>query len=693
MPGSSTRRARNRFRPEIQALRALAVSLVVIFHIWPSMLSGGFIGVDVFFVISGFLITSHLLREADTTGRVSLSAFWARRIRRLLPSALTVLLASVAALIVVLPHGVWLRTLREIAASALYVQNWLLAADSIDYMAATNTPTLVQHFWSLSVEEQFYVAWPLLLLAALGLCRVLRLPAGSHRWALFATVLILAGTSLAWSIAATRADQASAYFVTTTRAWELAAGALLAFVPRIEAIGTATGPRRYLQPLLGWVGLALILIAAVRFDGATAFPGYSAIMPVLGTVLVIFAGYSSHPRHLSSIATFAPIRFLGTQSYTLYLWHWPVIICAGQITGRAPNHREGVLIIAISILLAWLTTRFVERPLLTHRNLLGTRTRAYLFAAIGMVVVTATCGALYAAETAGTGASTASQQRLTDQRDPCLGANRWAQKDACDSSEKFGDELFPAGGAANEGLGAAQACWSEDYVPWKKCHYGSDDSTAPRVALVGDSHAAMAFAGLSDVIAGSGISLDLYVGRTCIWMSDRGARNPGDCTDIRSRVQDSLETGHYDAILTTAYSRGFDVSGEGNDARFRAAWAPLIAAGTKVVVLADNPWISDQTLACLASADRSFARAQKCDSPRHPGLGDELMVKTARATRGVAVIDLSDLYCTATQCPVAIGNVAVYRDVHHLTESYAKTVGPFLLEKLRAYLPAAHRGP
>ena len=169
--GAAQRSGPAGLRPEIQALRAAAVLLVVVAHLWPSLLPGGYVGVDVFFAISGFLITSLLLREIDRTGQLSLSAFWARRARQILPAALVTLLFCAIATIVFVPLTYWQQFLNELRASTAYVQNWQLAESAVDYFAADNGPSPVQHFWSLSAEEQFYVVWPVLLLLAVGLTR------------------------------------------------------------------------------------------------------------------------------------------------------------------------------------------------------------------------------------------------------------------------------------------------------------------------------------------------------------------------------------------------------------------------------------------------------------------------------------------------------------------------------------------
>jgi len=162
------------YQPEVQGIRALAVGLVLFYHFWPARLSGGFIGVDIFFVVSGFLISSHMYREAASTGGVKIGRFWARRVRRLLPISLLVLVVSLLASLAFLPKTVWTTTFRQIAASALYTQNWVLAGDAVDYSAADNAATLVQHYWSLSVEEQFYLAWPVIFVGAVGVSLALR---------------------------------------------------------------------------------------------------------------------------------------------------------------------------------------------------------------------------------------------------------------------------------------------------------------------------------------------------------------------------------------------------------------------------------------------------------------------------------------------------------------------------------------
>jgi peptidoglycan/LPS O-acetylase OafA/YrhL len=299
---------RRGIRPEIQALRAVAVVTVLVFHFWPEALPGGFVGVDVFFAISGFLITSHLVREVERTGSVSVLAFWARRVRRLLPASLVVLLATATAIVALVPLSAWDDWLAELLASALYVENWHLASSATDYFAQQDAPSPFQHFWSLSVEEQFYAVWPLLVLGAAllgaGLAR--------RRAALAGVLGLVFAASLAYSILFTGDGRDDAYFSTLTRAWEFAAGGLLALLPSAgvsAAPAPAPGAGRVrallaraeravealARALVSWAGIAAVFVAAAIISRETAYPGWAALLPVLGALAVIYAGAPRGP--------------------------------------------------------------------------------------------------------------------------------------------------------------------------------------------------------------------------------------------------------------------------------------------------------------------------------------------------------------------------------------------------------------
>jgi peptidoglycan/LPS O-acetylase OafA/YrhL len=269
---------RSELRADIQAMRAIAVAAVFAYHLAPERVPGGFTGVDVFFVISGFLITGNLIREADATGRIDVWRFWSRRMRRLLPASLLVLAVCAVATYMVVPGNLWRPFFREIAASTLYVQNWALAGDSVDYLAAENTPSPVQHYWTLSAEEQFYVVTPLLLVGLLVVAGWIH----ARRRVLLGGLATVAAASFAWSVWLTSSDPPAAYFVTTTRAWEFCAGALLLFAPL---------PRGRLAARLAVAGgVALVILASVVLSSSVPFPGAVAALPVLGAVALIWGG-------------------------------------------------------------------------------------------------------------------------------------------------------------------------------------------------------------------------------------------------------------------------------------------------------------------------------------------------------------------------------------------------------------------
>src|SRR5512146_55444 len=315
-------KAERDFRPDIQGLRAIAVALVVVYHLFPSLLPGGYVGVDVFFVISGFLITGHLWRGYAKSGKLSLVDFWGRRARRLVPAAALVLAVTWVGARLVLPTPRLAETATEIRASALYYQNWQLAHNAVDYLKSHEAASPVQHFWSLSVEEQFYLVWPLLFVVAGLVARKRARAPGSDASAVSGqsvirghrVVAILTGAlvlaSLAYSVYDTIADPAAAYFVTTTRMWELGIGGLLALLPTVAA------RRLGRHGWLGWAGLAMIIASQFAIRGSTPFPGWIALVPVLGAAAIIAGGSAQGKRGPWRLTSTRLMVFLGGISYS-----------------------------------------------------------------------------------------------------------------------------------------------------------------------------------------------------------------------------------------------------------------------------------------------------------------------------------------------------------------------------------------
>ena len=400
-PGG-TRRAdaarSQRFRGDVEGLRAVAVLLVLLYHAGVPLVPGGFVGVDVFFVISGFLITTQLVRELDRSGRISLVRFYARRAKRLLPATAVVLVATALLTRWLLPETRWADAGHDIIASALYVGNWHFADQAVDYLAAHDAST-VQHFWSLAVEEQFYVVWPLLLLAGAAVAR-------GGRWrtrpTICAGLLLVVVPSFLWSLHETSSFPARAFFETTTRMWELGIGAGVAL-----AAGLLTRMPRAVAVVLGWTGLGAIAVAGLVVSTGTAWPGYAAALPTLGAAAVVGAGFRVPDRGAAALLGVAPMRWLGGISYSLYLWHWPLIVVAtARLDGLSAL--QGLAVAAASVVPAWLTLHLVENPL-RHSRAVSRSPRLSLVLGAGCTLVGVVSGLvlLGAVPVADPGAATA----------------------------------------------------------------------------------------------------------------------------------------------------------------------------------------------------------------------------------------------------------------------------------------------
>ncbi|MRX44317.1 acyltransferase family protein [Agromyces kandeliae] len=347
-------RTRAAVRPEIQALRAIAVCAVVLHHGWPAVAPAGYMGVDVFFVVSGFLITALLLRESARTGRISLRDFYLRRARRILPAAMAVLVAVTVLTYLVVPRVEWRSYFREVIASALYFENWLLAADSQDPARDDLASTPVQHFWSLSVEEQFYLAWPLLIIAAIAFAAR---RSQDPRRALLVVLGAATIASFAWNVVLTVQDHNLAYFSTFTRVWEFGVGGILAILVPEVAPGRAR-----LRAAVGWLGLALIAVPILLFRSPEVFPGVVVLVPVAGALAVIWSGMPAVGWSPARVTGTSAVQWTGDISYSLYLWHWPIFMFAPFITGVPSPSWLMVLLVIAAFAVAAASKRWIEDP-------------------------------------------------------------------------------------------------------------------------------------------------------------------------------------------------------------------------------------------------------------------------------------------------------------------------------------------
>ncbi|WP_370246322.1 acyltransferase family protein [Jiangella sp. DSM 45060] len=693
-------------------MRAVAVLLVLAYHAGLPLVSGGFVGVDVFFVISGFLITGLILREVESTGRLRLGRFYARRIRRLLPATAVVLAATAALTMLLLPPLRWPSVAGDIAASATYVVNWRLAADSVDYLAAGDAPSPVQHFWSLAVEEQFYLLWPVLILALVWWRR--RRRGGSVRRTLLAGLAVVAVPSFAWSVHLTAASPGAAYFVSTTRAWELAAGAAVAIgARRLERLPV------WLAGALAGGGLAAVGWAALSYDAATAFPGAAALVPVLGTAAVIAAGVATPsgtvPGRLLGSAPLrvfagglastlptrllgsAPLRWVGGLSYSLYLWHWPLLLAASALWG-ALSPSQGTLVVLAAFGPAWLTHRLVEAPIHHARALAVRPHRAF---AVGVAATaTALLAALvtvkavpeYATADEAPGAAVLAPDPAGDPDGEPVDQVPAMTPDPIDVPEDNPD-IYPDGCQQN----------AED-ADLASCAYG--DLDAGRViALAGDSHAAQWQPALDVLGERYGWRIETYTKSSCGFFSVEVTTAAGapytSCRDWNEALLDRLTGPDKPELVVTSGSNSYRVWEDGrelgDDASadrladgLRESWQAVRDAGVELVVLENTPWLDQDPAECVSAKPD---RLTECAQPRADAVekaGDEQRV-AAGELGDVDVVDLNRAICPTDECPAVIGNVVVWRDDHHLTATYARSLASHLETQLRPYLAAARR--
>ena len=675
----------SRFLPHVQGLRAIAVLCVVLYHFWPARLPGGYIGVDIFFVISGFLITSHLMRELTATGTVRLGQFWARRARRLLPASLLVL--AFCAVVVMSPYLMPTSALpnevREILASTFYVENWYLAISSADYLGHGGDPTTVQHYWSLSLEEQFYVMWPLLMLLAAWIA--VKRFGGARRRAIIVTLGIVSLASFVFCVIFTITNPAPAYFVTFGRMWQFGVGAMIALVPLLRvrhAVGSF---------VLGWAGILVLVCVTFSFDGQTPFPGYMALLPTLGAAAVIAASNTERWWYPTRILSLRPAQFVGDISYSLYLWHWPLIVIAPSVPfwGLTIYHRLALL--ALCFVLAWLTKRFVEDPARGWKLLTSRPARVTLWGSLAaMVVVALVAATAWFVNAPAYAAGARAIQQLQEDPPPCFGAA--AVLDPACADADFGDDILPAPGFAGIDRPGDEQCFVQltDARP-VSCEFGSDDPDAPRVALVGDSHAFQLLSTFQRMAEDNGWRLVTWFKGACPWnttpLSTPGAFGAA-CTEWRDGVRDAMADADLDAVFTAAIattpyaSTGYDSAHDAAVAGYRDAWGEVLDRGIPVITVVDNPvWETDPNK-CLRTRD-----VAECDAARSAVLvADDPLRDAAAGLDGVTLLDFTDVFCDDAVCAPVVGGANIYRDQDHLTVTFADTLAPWYAEAIAARL-------
>jgi peptidoglycan/LPS O-acetylase OafA/YrhL len=656
------------FRPDIQGLRAVAVLLVLVYHLAPRLVPGGYVGVDVFFAISGYLITSLLVKDLEATGAISFSRFYVRRARRLLPASLVTLIVILVATWLLLPALQWRDTAEEAASSALYVENWRLAAESVDYLQADSLPSVTQHFWSLSVEEQFYLGWPMLLFLVALLARALPARIGFRR-VCTAVLLAVVGGSLAWSIVTGLAGSATAYFSTFTRVWQLASGGLLAVL---------AAPRGRWDSAGLVAGLLAILAAALLLSDGTQYPGYAALLPTGGALLALQCGRA----HAASLATrwlaLRPVQFIGDISYSLYLWHWPIIAIHSFRTGEEPGLVAGVVMFAGSIAMAAVSKRLVEDPFRGPRR----RSTRVVFAAAA--TGTAACLALAFALHRQAGEPGGQLAQLSPADYPGAAALRGAPVPAAPFRPRLVDIDDDIASAYHEDC--IQAMVKTDVAT---CVYGSRSANR-RIALIGDSHAIHWLPALQALTDRLDLQVVAITKTTCAFSlvppyHPKLKRAYTECSDWTRNVIDYLGRKKFDLVVVSMSA--YHVLGPDRTAKdsreelavgIRRALDGVAATGQPLVVLRPTPRQRRSPRLCVS---REAPPYTPCAARRSLAMFTDAVTMAATAG-GHRLVDMTDFFCPGDRCPPIIGNVFVYRDSHHITASYMRTLAPFLAREL-----------
>jgi peptidoglycan/LPS O-acetylase OafA/YrhL len=610
-----TQRERN---PQIQALRALAAGLVLIYH--AKWIDGGYIGVDIFYVISGFLITGILLRELDSKSTISLVAFYARRTKRLLPASFVVIFATAIAALILLPASMRQSLGKDVIAASTYISNFLFALWENDYQNLNSTPSPFIHFWSLAVEEQFYIFWPLFILI---LFRI-----GKDR-AVFYGVLTTLVASFLFSLYLTERAPIWAFYILPTRAWELAAGALLVFLPELKKF----------RPVVALFSFVAICIATLIFDKTTPFPGIAALAPVVATVLLL-ASRSKWPPLINVIAKSRVTQWLGAISYPLYLWHWPVLVIPAIYLGEELTLIQTLLLLALTVLLAGLTHRYVEAPMrevtLSHRKIFTCAAVATVFS----IVLGLTMYSQYS-----------NQIRIESQ----------SQDQSFESVVEFSLDDVRSKPKINED--GCHIHIRQTVSP--RCEYG-DLSSDQTIVLYGDSHAAQWFPALDLIGKKRGIKIVSLTKSACpsaeVIKELSSQYNVKDCQAFRDSSVARINTIKPLAVILTGMQ---PFTAPYSDESARSWWLAgestvfnRIKSATKFpIYLTDTPLPQIDIPDCLVAG-----RGAKCDTSRPVA---------AEVAPGLIPINPTPWLCT-DKCPAVVDGIVAYRDKSHLTVDMSK---------------------
>ncbi len=611
---------------QIQALRAIAATLVVLFH--AKLAPGGFIGVDIFYVISGYLITGIIVKEIAFSGAFNYRNFFLRRAKRLLPASISVLILTAIGAWLFLTPTIRSSLGQDIFAASIYISNYLFAWWQNDYQNLNATPSPVIHYWSLAVEEQFYLLWPLIIFTLWKI--------GRQRL-VFRGVLAITITSFIFSLYLTSVAPIWAFYSLPTRAWELGVGALLLFIPK-----NLLEKKSVSRTIIIWASVATLFYGVIRFSDNTPFPGTAALYPVIATALLIGL-IRSWPPILNDFSRLRFVQWLGEISYPFYLWHWPLLVIPSTRFGRPLTLLERFLLIALTALAADLTHRFIEKPF-SRTKLTNRQT--------GRFAIAATLS----------GVLVASGILLTTKDDISLPNGRSVSLAAVMQKPKIYDD-------------GCHANYGNKNSP--ECLYG-DVNADRQVVLYGDSHAAQWFPALEKIANDEGFALISLTKSACpaveVERINSGAFKNSDCNAWRENSIKRIKDLNPDAVIMSgfqhfAYPQRFSSRDSWWFAGQRTLYSKVQNIAPKLIYISDTPKPKRDIPSCLATA-----KSNECD---------ENEKSDPRVVGGFISLDPTPWLCSDT-CPAIVDGIVAYRDASHISVEMSTSLSDNLRDFLRS---------
>ena len=652
-----------KFRPEIEGVRALAALMVAVYHIWIGKVSGG---VDVFFVISGFLITTTLISRLQYKGELDIKGYLLNLARRLIPLSFLVLFFIVIASYMLLPEVRWSETIKEFIATAFYYENWQLANTSVDYLANNSEQSPVQHYWAMSIQGQFYVIWAVVIAFCVLIGKYLFKNISKRK--LFLSVLVtLFLISLIYSIYITAINQPWAYFDTFTRLWEFSLGGIAALtLPLIKS-------NKIISFILGWVGLFMLISTGILFSVSTVFPGFVALYPTIGALFIVYAHVTGGEMGVHKLLGSKPLVSLGGISYGIYLLHWPLLIFyLIYFEKETVPMLDGLIIILLSILISYVITYIVEKPI---RKINIKQNVKSVFAILACFIIPTIILLFYFNNSINELAEESYEQESIH-----MGAGIYLTNQEIESVGV--DEILPQPVNAraevpityeencHQGVGKSEVI---------ECFYGVQDDPEYTIALVGGSHSAHWLPALREIATENSIEINNITKSGCRFTKD-ASMVESDCAAFNENLMEHLKEIKPDLVFLTA-----DIGpSQEVPSGYVEVWEELEEEEIPIFAIRDNGYFPVDPPTCIEENGIDSEKCQVEQEEFMPEVG--AWEKINNPPENVTYFDTAEYFCSDGVCKSVIGNVLVYRDQGHITTSFSKTMAPIIEEDLMGAL-------